>query len=59
LVAKTYQAPHDRGAITAFETDDDGFMTFLLSGGPRYVHKNVDAGDPIPSPSHLTGSNDR
>jgi hypothetical protein len=49
LVAKTYQAPHDRGAITAFETDDDGFMTFLLSGGPRYVHKNVDAGDPMTS----------
>ena len=49
LVAKTYQAPHDRGAITAFETDDDGFMTFLSSGGPRYVHKNVDAGDPMTS----------
>ena len=49
LVAMTYQAPHDRGAITEFATDDGGFMTFVVSGGRRYVHKNADAGDPMTS----------
>ncbi|WP_207105764.1 hypothetical protein [Sphingomonas sp. CFBP 8760] len=49
LVTMTYQAPHDRGAITEFEIDDGGFMTFVLGGGRRYVHKNADADDPMTS----------
>jgi hypothetical protein len=49
LVAMTYQAPHDRGAITEFEIDDGSFMTFVFGGGQRYVHKNADAGDPMTS----------
>ncbi|BCA61306.1 hypothetical protein HMP09_0540 [Sphingomonas sp. HMP9] len=28
---------------------DGGFMTFVFSGGRRYVHKNADAGDPMTS----------
>jgi hypothetical protein len=49
LVAMTYQAPHDRGAITEFEIDGGGFTTFVFSGGRRYVHKNANAGDPMTS----------
>ncbi len=54
LVTMTYQAPGDRGAITELETDDGGFTTFVLGDGRRYVHKNVDGGDPMTSFLYLS-----
>jgi hypothetical protein len=54
LTAMTYQAPHDRGVITDLEIDDGGFMTFMLGGGRRYVHKNADEGDPMTSFLYLS-----
>lgn len=41
LAAMTYQTPNDHGAITDLETNDSGFMTFVLGGERRYVHKNA------------------
>jgi hypothetical protein len=54
LAAMTYQAPGERGPITDLEIDDGGFMTFVLGGGRRYVHKNADAGDPMTSFLYLS-----
>ncbi|SEN12033.1 hypothetical protein SAMN05192583_2097 [Sphingomonas gellani] len=53
LAAMTYQAPHDRGAITELQTKK-GFMTFQLGDGSFYVHKDVGEGDPFTS--YLYGS---
>ena len=49
LQAMTYETPHEGGAITDLELDDGGFMTFLIGGGQRYVHKNTDEGEPMTS----------
>jgi hypothetical protein len=59
LTTMAYTGPHDRGTITDLEIDDRGFMTFLLNGGWRYVHKNGDEGDPATSYLYLSSQNMR
>jgi hypothetical protein len=54
LLAMTYQAPDDRGAITDYEIDDSGFTTFVLGGGRRYVHKDTHAGATMTSFLYLS-----
>jgi hypothetical protein len=47
LMAMTYRAPDGHGAITELETEDRGFMTFLIGGGRRYVYKKTGESGPM------------